>query len=276
VTEADWNLSSDPRGMLEFLRGNVRGNERKLRLFSVAVVRRVWGFLTEARSMRAVDSVERLADGLASPEEHKAAADDAWDAVPQSYEAARAGWKIAPWYAARAASGVAFLHDAIWDTALYTAWSAAAAVATEGLDWEDGTWDRALRAAWVASGYDPLEGEDWDEVRSSDAVWEMGWDSFTSFPRWATERREQAALLRDVFGPLPFRQVRIDPSWRTPNVVALAATSYEERRFDDLPVLADALDEAGCDDPEILGHLRQPGPGHIRGCWALDLVLGKE
>src|SRR5205823_1271026 len=126
-------------------------------------VRRVWSLLSEAASKRAVEVVQRLADGLAGPEEHKGAADDAWDAVPGPYEAARAGWKIAAWYAARAASGVAFPPNPVWENALYTAWSAAAAAATEGLDWEDRRWDHALRAAWVASGYDPLDGEDWEE-----------------------------------------------------------------------------------------------------------------
>jgi hypothetical protein len=54
----------------------------------------------------------------------------------------------------------------------------------------------------------------------------------------------------------------------------LAQGIYEERAFDDLPVLADALEEAGCDQPDLLAHLRGPGP-HVRGCWAVDLLLGK-
>jgi hypothetical protein len=90
------------------------------------------------------------------------------------------------------------------------------------------------------------------------------------------ERRAQAADLRDLFGPLPFRAVWVKPSWRTPAVLALATAIYEESRFEDLPMLADALEEAGCDNEEILGHLRQPGQGHCRGCWCLSLVLGKE
>ncbi len=53
-------------------------------------------------------------------------------------------------------------------------------------------------------------------------------------------------------------------------------TIYEERRFDNLPILADALEEAGCDNPAILGHLRQQGQVHVRGCWCLDAVLGKS
>jgi hypothetical protein len=90
------------------------------------------------------------------------------------------------------------------------------------------------------------------------------------------ERTAQAADLRDLLGPLPFRPVAFSPAWRTPTVLALATALYQERRFGDLPILADALEEAGCDNEEILGHLRQQGGGHVLGCWALDRVLGKE
>ena len=55
----------------------------------------------------------------------------------------------------------------------------------------------------------------------------------------------------------------------------LAQAIYEERRFGDLPVLADALEEAGCTDADILSHCRGPGP-HVRGCWVVDLLLGKQ
>ena len=87
----------------------------------------------------------------------------------------------------------------------------------------------------------------------------------------------QTALVRDLFGN-PFRPVTVDPSWLAWNertVVKLAQGIYDERAFDRLPVLADALEEAGCDDPDILGHCRQPGE-HVRGCWVVDLLLGKE
>ncbi len=81
-------------------------------------------------------------------------------------------------------------------------------------------------------------------------------------------------LLRDIFGN-PFRPVAVDPAWLTSDVVALAEGVYEERAFDRLPILADALMDAGCDNADLLGHLRGEGP-HVRGCWALDLILGKE
>ena len=80
-------------------------------------------------------------------------------------------------------------------------------------------------------------------------------------------------LLRCVVGN-PFRPVMFDPEWRTSTVFALAEGIYAERAFDRLPILADALEEAGCDHAEMLSHCRGPAP-HARGCWVVDLVLGK-
>ena len=81
-------------------------------------------------------------------------------------------------------------------------------------------------------------------------------------------------LLKDVVGPLPFRAAEVEPRWRTATVRRLAAAIYEERAFDRLPVLADALEDASCTDTEILGHCRSGGE-HVRGCWVVDLILGK-
>jgi hypothetical protein len=79
--------------------------------------------------------------------------------------------------------------------------------------------------------------------------------------------------LREVVGN-PFRWVRWESEWTTRTVHTLAADAYAAGRFDTLPVLADAMEDAGCDNAELLAHLRGPGP-HARGCWALDVVLGK-
>ena len=81
-------------------------------------------------------------------------------------------------------------------------------------------------------------------------------------------------LFHDVFGN-PFRPVSINPVWLTSAVVDLSEAVYADRAFDRLPILADALEDAGCTDPAILDHCRQPG-SHARGCWVVDLVLGKE
>jgi hypothetical protein len=91
------------------------------------------------------------------------------------------------------------------------------------------------------------------------------------------EPAKQAALLRDLFGT-PGRPVAVLPAWRTWQdgaAVQVARAIYEERCFEDFPVLADALEEAGCADAEVLNHCRLPG-GHARGCWLLDALLGKE
>lgn len=88
------------------------------------------------------------------------------------------------------------------------------------------------------------------------------------------EFREQAGLLHEVIGN-PFRLATFDQSWRTATVQTLAAGIYDERAFDRLPILGDALEDAGCDHADILTHCRE-GKDHARGCWVIDLVLGKE
>jgi hypothetical protein len=97
-------------------------------------------------------------------------------------------------------------------------------------------------------------------------------------PPHDTENAAQAHLFRDVFGN-PFRPLpTIDPTWLTWNtrmVAKMARSAYDDRAFDRLPILADALEDAGCTDAAILEHLRVPGP-HVRGCWVVDLLLGKK
>ncbi len=81
-----------------------------------------------------------------------------------------------------------------------------------------------------------------------------------------------ADLVREVFGN-PIRKCpEFNPAWRTENVVQLTRHAHAEGDFSALPVLADALEEAGCDRADVLDHLRQREP-HARGCWAIELVL---
>jgi hypothetical protein len=89
------------------------------------------------------------------------------------------------------------------------------------------------------------------------------------------EQAGQAKLLRDIFGN-PFRTVAFDPAWRTDTAAVLARQMYEGRDFGAMPILADALQDAGCDSEEVLSHCRDPKQVHARGCWVVDLVLGKE
>jgi hypothetical protein len=88
------------------------------------------------------------------------------------------------------------------------------------------------------------------------------------------ERQAQCRLLRCILGPLPFRTISVSPAMRTATVIALAQTVYQDKAFEQLPILADAMETTGCGESEIVNHLRQPGP-HVRGCWAVDLILGK-
>jgi hypothetical protein len=119
-----------------------------------------------------------------------------------------------------------------------------------------------------------------DVQRACTTAWSSTRDapSAAMYPCWVftegADRRAQVALLRDLFGN-PFRRVAFDPAWRTPTVVSLARGVYADRAFDRLPVLADALMDAGCTDADVLDHCRAPGP-HARGCWVVDRVLGKE
>jgi hypothetical protein len=81
-------------------------------------------------------------------------------------------------------------------------------------------------------------------------------------------------LIRELFGN-PFHPVTMSAAWQTSNVTALGQSIYDDRAFDRLPILADALEDAGCDNSAMLNHCRQPGE-HVRGCWVVDLVLGKS
>jgi hypothetical protein len=89
-----------------------------------------------------------------------------------------------------------------------------------------------------------------------------------------TELWNSHLIAQDIFGN-PFRPVPIDPTWLTSDVVTLTHGIYDEKAFDRLPILADALQDAGCDNEAVLNHCRGDGP-HVRGCWVVDLVLGKE
>ncbi len=113
-------------------------------------------------------------------------------------------------------------------------------------------------------------------------LWRKTPHSYADLPD--TKRKVQQCqcdLLREIIGN-PFRAIDHDRTWLTATVITVAQAVYDERilsncHFDlhRLAVLADALEEAGCDTPEILDHLRSPGP-HVRGCFPLDLLLGKE
>jgi hypothetical protein len=108
-----------------------------------------------------------------------------------------------------------------------------------------------------------------------------GDSNLNHFPEGRSVKQTQldwADAMRDLFGPLPFRKVPIAPVWLLANdgaVTTLARTIYDERRWSDMPILADALEEAGCANADLLNHCRAK-QRHYRGCWVVDLILGKK
>jgi len=143
-------------------------------------------------------------------------------------------------------------------------------------DWMDaytGSNQAVLLAGHAHQTGQVLRSERWF---ADDAWWEHEANSART-----TEQTAQASLIRDIFGN-PFRPVSVNPAWLTPTVTGLANATYDECTLPSgeldaarLAVLADALEEAGCQDADILGHLRSPGP-HVRGCWPVDVLLGRE
>ena len=116
------------------------------------------------------------------------------------------------------------------------------------------------------------------------------WDALSAATRSEhTARARLQQIVWDVVGN-PFRPVAFLPEWRTDTVLALARQMYEAREFSAMPILADALQDAGCDSDEVLNHCRDAGGGlgepvggspvlrseHVRGCWVVDGVLGME
>jgi hypothetical protein len=100
-------------------------------------------------------------------------------------------------------------------------------------------------------------------------------DLYTEY-RWEPDRIESwRPLVYDIFGN-PFWPVSFNEEWRTSTIVALAQQMYASRDFSEMPILADSLQDAGCDNADILSHCRDPQQVHVRGCWVVDLVLGKQ
>jgi hypothetical protein len=245
VTEQQWQTCANPKPMLKSLRG--KASDRKLRLLACACCRRVWGLLSPEESRHAVLVAERFADGLASADELTTAGHHA---TRPAKDAAARRLSTFPGAAGKAAAAL------VGSEAYSRVYEA------HGEQLRDDAPQQAARELGLsaAAAQDPR-----------DAYLEAE----------AHEAAEQAALLRDLVGN-PFRPVSLAPAWLTPAVLKLAQAGYDNRLLPSglldnggLAILADALEEAGCDNADILSHLRGPGP-HVRGCWLLDLLLAKE
>jgi hypothetical protein len=240
MTEADWlNCASATQPVFRWLNRVRKRSDRKFFLAAAAAVRHIVGWLEDPRSLAAIEVLERFADGDATVNEREAA-----------YRAALEVGFGADSPLREAADAPTQIPDETWKRT-HAAMAASYAIATNMPGHK--AWYNAYNAMYYAL---------MTEKRGTMNPW-------------------QAELLREIFGN-PFRPTGFDARWRTSAVTNLAQSAYAERVLphgrlheERLSVLADALEEAGCNEAELLAHLRRPGE-HFRGCWALDLVLGKS
>jgi len=117
-----------------------------------------------------------------------------------------------------------------------------------------------MSLAWIICGYDTEEGY---------------YEALAPYDFKDTELPDTVlrTVAHDIFMN-PFHPVAIGPAWMSADALNLAKSMYESKDFSAMPILADALQDAGCDEQEILNHCRGPGP-HFRGCWVVDMILGK-
>jgi biotin carboxyl carrier protein len=254
MTEQEWLECTDPTLMLAFLRWKV--SDRKFQLFASACCRRIRHLLADERSHRAIDVTERLADGLAN---HKA-----FEQVTRKI--------VSP------TIGTIYLQDR----------PRAPPFVTVGSLVNPDTVMCLIEAMKlfneIPAGGCGVIAE--ILVSNEDVVERPYQPLFRIIPTLCCEepeqhRRSQLPSVRDIFGN-PFRRAVIDPAWVTSTVTSLATAAYNERLLPSheldparLAILADALEDTGCTDADILNHCRRPG-APVRGCWAVDLLLGKE
>jgi hypothetical protein len=253
MTEEQWLNGNDQTPMLEFLRG--KASDRKLRLFACACCRRIGHVLSDERcrtAAKAVEVAESFADGMTSAASLAAAREAAQSVFTTHFGTLWLAWggEAAAMAAAADIRVKRTRHGCRYEGGGLGEAAAAAAKAAAGYA-ADGPHAEGLPKAIVESTY--------EAVRTS-------------------ERQQQARLLHCVFGN-PFRPSPSLPSatlaWNDGTVRRLAQAIYEDRAFDRMPILADALEDAGCTEPYILDHCRQPEE-HVRGCWVVDLILGKD
>jgi hypothetical protein len=274
MDETAWMSSEDPLELLRRVNEQAVASARRLRLLACACCHLVSKHLTYEHARDAVEVAEQFADGQATEEGIRVAYDSLIGTIRGSGELSELLRIDDPAYwAALTARGAARLIGQT-DGRDLDAWSSlissfkltrvrAMFLRCRGIE----TWDlhdakqrarRAMTASRSCDGRDPWEEESLAEAECADA------------------RREVCELIRDVFGN-SLRAGTCDGAWlecRQGAVAAIAEGIYKSRTFNSLPILADALVHAGCDNEELLAHCRGTGP-HVRGCWAIDLVLAK-
>jgi hypothetical protein len=257
MTENEW-LERDewPERMLLELHkacteGQVRISERMLRLFCCACCRRVENVVRDDRVLKAIDVVERHVDGLATDDELQLAGDAIERALEESYEE---GFRITPGDFNWLVVPIPSLH--LIEAAAYAAGRTPGGILMGG--WFALAMLAAMKCRLAVTHAASEAGKDHQPVTQAVLV-------------------RHLCLLRDCLGN-PFRPVSLNtawPAWNDGIIPKLAQSIYEELAFERMPILADALEEASCTNPDILNHCRSHEE-HVRGCWVVDLILGKK
>jgi hypothetical protein len=235
MTEEEWLGCDDPTPMLEYIR-EVSCN-RKLRLFAISAIRLYATSHGDERTRKVIEVAEIAAEGGLN-----------------RYDLHLESMKVGAWIPALRDSPAELMTRAAGLCIGADTMNAAVAVVTAMPHLESCLGPSVLQS-------DSSPGEQTELIRS-------GAEGRNACRTWL------AVNVRDIFGN-PFRSVGVLRQWRTSTVVALAQQMYDSRDFSAMPILADALQDAGCDNADILDHCRGPGP-HVRGCWVVDLVLSKE
>jgi hypothetical protein len=257
MTEAEWNACNSPDLLLDFVQRNGKLTDRKARLFAVACCRRIWDLLPDEASRDAVVLAEHFADGRADLAALQMIAQQEPSDCPPGRDAAYSAC-IPPDARCRDCGISMVLRRGVRGYFLGCGrYPRCRGVRSSLLN-------TANIAAKTRANSIAVEAKDGERVR-------------------AVEQEIQCLLLRDLL-PL-FHSTAIDASclaWSGGLIQALAQTAYEEMQVPEgtldlgrLGVLADALEDAGCTNAELLAHLRAPGP-HVRGCWAVDALVAKS
>jgi hypothetical protein len=311
MTEAEWLTSQDPEELLEFLWDQWLTSQnpevqveflwdhasgRKLRLFCCACCRRIWELIPEVGGQTALEVAERSAEGVEDDSDRDACL-RAGQVGLDSFSLETVAEDGDPDACLRAAGE---LGDCLTQAS------------PRGVVGYDGNYKKAIirserSFAWakqmaaeairniMCTDPDFYTSVGWSDVLAARAT---GWAALTSWAKTFSDQKEiadedadavnsaaeqaervyQSYLLKDLVGN-PFRPASIAPVLRTPTIIALAQAAYDERVLPSgeldavrLAALADALEEAVCTNPDILGHLREPGP-HVRGCFVVDSCL---
>lgn len=254
MSVSQWLTCGDPGTMLEVLGRDA--SARKQRLFACACCRRTAELFPDATGRAAVAVAERFADGLASAKELTDANQRVREWVDLAGRAYSNAGALVSGSGTNASAAAFSFAEAEYAAALSVAEATVAALRVPALG---GSSARAAGCHAASVAHRGGARNRFVETIQQNAV--------------RDEYAAQADLLRDLFSD-QFRPVVPHPEWFTSTVMALARGIYDDGAFDRMPILADALQDAGCDSDDVLNHCRGNGP-HARGCWVLDLVLGK-